>query len=939
LTLRFKKEHALRSAVEAYRFFYPTVSAEGLFNGQREAGIDDGEALALVAAGPRHVAFSANSDTPYLFGVLDLERSGPMVIDLPPGPYLGLLDDHHQRWITDLGWLGPDQGQGARYLLLPPGWTQLPPDGFHAAWASSRRVLLGLRALPERPGGIAAAKEALRRVAVHPLSDPRRTLPIVDLSERRLDLTPLRWEDNLEYWRRLHSVLQSETVLAEFRPMYGELAELGIEKGRAFAPGPALAQLLVQAACTALEEMRAEAFSSDRPERLVWSDRRWEWVGLLDDPNFETPNYLDLEARDRWFYQAMMASPAVLGRNAASGAIGFLAARDAADAVLEGGLRYRLRVAEPVPADLFWSVTVYDARTRSQVQAPSDRAVLGSLHGELEPGAEGAIELSFGPKPREGGVARWLETVPGREFFLYFRIYGPQAAALDGSWKLSDLEPLSRAMPPEVPAEVRSAISTPDRLETELGALELNGGMPTAETAALLYDRLDLQQGVSAFLNAFSGVSMLSLRKALLEQGVPDHDVLIFSRLVDSRSLLLTASCDTIYFLSFLDLGQGPVLVQVPERVFGVFDDFWSGWIADFGTPGPDRGAGGKYLLVPPGYSGPLPEGELAIARAPTLRVAMIGRAFLEDDDPGPAAARVREQLKIQRYVPGSYGSSVGAFLEGHGAFAALPPLATPRFVEGSGRAMCAVPPNDGRFFELLDEVVQLDPASALDPEIAGQFSSVGIAKGEHAPPDARIKTIQAEAARIGSATARTIALRPRPEEGLRYYEPPSSWINLPGTHARAMNSRTALHYLAFGVTPATSARLAGIGAEYLASTFDAEGQPFDGARYYRLVLPPGIPVAQFWSATLYDYQTRSMLETEQLYPRAGSQNYPGPAAIAGEGGAITLHMGPERPEGIARGNWIQTVPGRGWWIILRFYSPLEAFFDKRWRPGEIESG
>src|SRR5262249_33803062 len=121
-------EQDLQRAVEAYRFFYPTVSTEAIFNGAREIGIEDGEGLLLLAAGPQHLAFTANSDTPYMTGTLDLGAVGPVVIDLPPGPFIGLVDDHNQRWVIDMGIPGPDAGRGGKYLLLPPGFRgNVPP--------------------------------------------------------------------------------------------------------------------------------------------------------------------------------------------------------------------------------------------------------------------------------------------------------------------------------------------------------------------------------------------------------------------------------------------------------------------------------------------------------------------------------------------------------------------------------------------------------------------------------------------------------------------------------------------------------------------------------------------------------------------------------------------------------------------------------------------
>jgi hypothetical protein len=146
----------------AYRFWYPTVSAEGIFNGTREASILDNESILIAAVGPNAVAFTANSDTPYGAGVLDL-KSGPWIIELPPGPFIGLVNDHHQGWILDMGLPGPDAGKAGKHLVLPPGCKDKPPAGYHTATSASYKVLLAVRALPIK-GDTQGSLEALKKI-------------------------------------------------------------------------------------------------------------------------------------------------------------------------------------------------------------------------------------------------------------------------------------------------------------------------------------------------------------------------------------------------------------------------------------------------------------------------------------------------------------------------------------------------------------------------------------------------------------------------------------------------------------------------------------------------------------------------------------------------------------------------------------------------------
>jgi hypothetical protein len=434
-------QQALQRAVEAYRFFYPTVSMEGFFEGSRKAGIEDGKGILTLAVTPRHIILTANSDTPYAGTTWDL-RGGPMVVELPAGPYVALVNDHNQGWVLDMGIPGPDAGKGGKYLVLPPGFSGKVPDGYHVGSSPTYKILVAVRAIPQR-GGRAAALEALRKVKVHALEAPGMVLPFIDATERDLDATLLRWEDNLEYWKRLHAVIEAEPAIEEFMPMYGELAAVGIAKGRPFAPSERMRTILERAAREALAQMRVEAFDSHRPERMVWKDRRWEWATLVPgSAAFEMNGAIDLRARDRWFFQAILTSPAMFRRQVGGGSIYFLGARDRTGAFLDGARTYKLTLPGPVPAQLFWSLTAYDAKTRSQVQTAQNRAVLGSLEDEFPPGKDGAIELFLGPARPAGHEKQWIQTPPASGYFTYLRIYGPQAACLDGTWRPGDPTPM-----------------------------------------------------------------------------------------------------------------------------------------------------------------------------------------------------------------------------------------------------------------------------------------------------------------------------------------------------------------------------------------------------------------------------------------------------------------------------------------------------------------
>lgn len=426
-------------AMTAYRFWYPTVSVEGIFNGNRAAGIEDGKAWGMAAAGPRQIGFTLNSDTPYGSGVLDLSH-GPMVIELPAGAYIGLVNDHNQSWVQDMGLPGPDGGKGGKYVILPPGYTGTVPAGYHVSHASTLKNLFALRALPVG-GDVQKAMNALRAIKVYPLSSAGapQVLQVIDTTNKAMDSTSLKWEDNLQYWERLAKIVNEEPMVPQFLPMYGLLGALGIEKGKPFQPDARMKAILERAAKAGRGQMLVSAFDSDRPDRVNWPDRHWEWVGLVPGSSqFETPWGMDLEARDRWFAQAIVTSPAMFRRTAGAGSLYWMAVRDAQGTFLDGGKNYRLTVPQPVPGKLFWSVTIYDTATRSQVQTDQDKAALRSMFELKDVPTNAPVDLYVGPTPPKGNEGRWIKTTPGTGWFAYIRIYGPEQAAFDKSWKPGD---------------------------------------------------------------------------------------------------------------------------------------------------------------------------------------------------------------------------------------------------------------------------------------------------------------------------------------------------------------------------------------------------------------------------------------------------------------------------------------------------------------------
>jgi hypothetical protein len=237
-----------------------------------------------------------------------------------------------------------------------------------------------------------------------------------------------------------------------------------------------------------------------------------------------------------------------------------------------------------------------------------------------------------------------------------------------------------------------------------------------------------------------------------------------------------------------------------------------------------------------------------------------------------------------------------------------------------------------------LNEVVQHEPGNVFDPDTAGLFASIGIKKGQPFKPDARMKAILTDAVAVGNATARAVTFAPR-DPRQRFFKDRQWNTGFLGGYTfsdggeRILDGRTVFHYYATGITPAMVPTRPGVGSAYAYTATDSRGEYLDGGRNYKVTLPGPIPVARFWSFTVYDNQTRSLLETDQLTAGIDSTL---PTMKKNADGSATVYFGPTAPTG-QEGNWVQTMPGKSWDVCLRLYGPTQEWLDLKWKPGDIE--
>ena len=470
---------------------------------------------------------------------------------------------------------------------------------------------------------------------------------------------------------------------------------------------------------------------------------------------------------------------------------------------------------------------------------------------------------------------------------------------------------------------IPASITTPSKVESPIGTLEYFDGIPTKETITSVYDYVDRARAVEAFINMTPAASMYWLRQGSRDVGMgKSNQILIWEQLGDSKSLALTYNNTSLYTWGFLDLkNDGPTVVEVPPGVLGVFNDANFRYMADIGAAGQDKGKGGKYLVLPPKYEGEIPEGYFVV-KSKTYNVWNFMRGYTKTGVDA-AAKRILNGLKVYPLAKKDN-----------------PPKM--EFKNMSGVYYNTVFPNDFSFYETVNQVIQEEPLDFLNPEDRGVLAAIGIVKGKEFKPDERMKKLLTEAVAIGNAYARANTIEPRDPGHYYYPETKSEWVMAFADNdtyflkdgARRMDSRLWMHYNAVVVTPAMAVTTPGIGSQYAIAGMDSKHNALDGAKTYKLHLPPKFPVKDNWSVTIYDTQTRCMLQTDQ--PFAGINSLSGKVK-ENKDGSIDVIFAPTLPKGVDEGNWIQTIPGKSWFILLRAYGPLEPWIDKTWRPSELE--
>ena len=463
---------------------------------------------------------------------------------------------------------------------------------------------------------------------------------------------------------------------------------------------------------------------------------------------------------------------------------------------------------------------------------------------------------------------------------------------------------------------------------------------PTPETTQRLKDELLFQRATQTYLWALPLINTLGMKVGSEQVFGAGYNVLpVWKQRLDAKTLVTTPNSDVIYAMSYLNLGSdGPMVFEAPAGLQGILLDFWQRpipvdggkFFGDVGLPGPDGGKGGKFLILPPGYRGDVPEGYY-VYRSGTNNVFVFLRSFYQDPKNLSPGVKVMEGAKI--YPLGETSPK---------------PM---QFPDASGVPANMLPRSDASAFDQLKMLVDSEGTNLADPDWMGMLAAIGIIQDQPFEPTPAQRSILDRAATTAYKMSRVIGFEEvvsgrnfRVYPDRRWLNPmadatvedPSGPFDLSWRRANGsvldLDTRIWFFTDYYSFSPGMISQVPGKGAMYVIAFTDDEGSPLSGGVNYRLRLPPNVPAANFWSLTLYEAKNASGLANGQPFPSLGSRDKP----AVNTDGSTNLYLGPEAPAG-KQGNWLATVPGKGYFAILRLYAPSEAALNKSWKPGDIE--
>ena len=459
----------------------------------------------------------------------------------------------------------------------------------------------------------------------------------------------------------------------------------------------------------------------------------------------------------------------------------------------------------------------------------------------------------------------------------------------------------------------------PDKVDTRIGTLEFELGMPTKDTVDKLYDARDYQRAVQSYIWALPMVGIYQAHKMQVANSGAGYTDIVFYEGYRAVSVWLTANETTPYIMCLPDLGStGPLVVDVPAgEIAGMIDDCWERPVSDLGLPGPDKGKGGKYLIVGPGQDADWADADYTV-HSTTNQMLIYYRVI--ETDPQKADA-LKKGVKV---YPLSKKDD--------------PPATRFLNVNETGDLMFQTQPRGMDYWNLLKEAIDGEPVADRDRFFMAMLRPLGLVKGEPFKPDERQTEILTEAALVGEAMAKANSFN-KQFPGSKYRDD-AAWDVVIQVDPKQdedgwsqIDERAAYTYEATSTSAGMVSQTPGVGSTYLGCYRDKNGHAFDGGKNYHLRVPPNPPASQFWSFTVYENETRTLIANEKQSPGRSSRSE---GLATNADGSVDLYFGPQAPAG-KEDNWMQTVPGRGWFGYVRLYGPLEPYFKREWPLPDIE--
>jgi hypothetical protein len=455
-----------------------------------------------------------------------------------------------------------------------------------------------------------------------------------------------------------------------------------------------------------------------------------------------------------------------------------------------------------------------------------------------------------------------------------------------------------------------------ETLDTRIGKLEFThafaNGYPTDATVEKLFNELDFQRAVQAYIWSIPLVSMAQWQYSHEHELGAENGQAVYLESYKDRLGGLTYNATTPYVLPFIDLADGPWVVVMPEgEVRGAAHDMWQMAITKLTEPG-------KYLFVGPGQEVPKDAEAQGykVQQSPTMNLLLGIRLMATDAD-----ARLAQLKKLEVYP---YAERANPRPRG--------------YIRPEGKPWMAAAPGGFTYFERLAEAINKEPVFERDRFFMAMLKPLGIEKSKPFKPTKEQKAILTEAALVGEAMAKTNDFSKRLEDA--HYMDGSHWefatVSPPDQrreHYDALDGRAAWFYEAVTNDPAMHGQKTGKGQVYLGAYKDKDGDWLDGGKNYTLHVPANVPAETFWSVTAYEVSTRTLINNKyEIADRSSRMDL-----AMNADGSVDIYFGPDKPAGDKARNWIPTEAGRAWFPYFRLYSPKQAFLDRTWVLPDIE--